>query len=239
MAEIPLESVTRPVRGAAREAAPWVERLARVGYVARGVVYALVGVAALRVALGDRGRVEGTRGAMSEVVRQPFGRAMLVVMAAGLAGFAVWRFAQAALDPERKGTDAKGISTRAMYAVSGAVHVALALAALRLLRGGSGGSDSQARTAATVMEQPLGRWALAAAGVVVIGTGLHALYRAVKADLGKRLDLSRLSPHARKGIEHAARAGLAARGIVFGLVGWFLLRAALAERAGEARGIPG
>jgi hypothetical protein len=239
MAEIPLERIRGSANRAAREAGPWVVALARIGYVARGIVYTLVGIAAVRVAMGNGGRVEGTRGALVEVIRQPFGRMVLGVMAAGMAGFALWRFAQAALDPERNGTDARGVVKRLSYAVSGFVHVALALAAVRLLRGGSGGSDSQAGVAASVMDQPLGRWLIAGAGVAVAASGAYELYRAFKSELGKRLDLSRLSPRARDAVVHAARAGLAARGIVFGLVGWFLVRAGLSSRAGEARGLPG
>jgi hypothetical protein len=239
MVEIPLEGIRRPVNRAAREAAPWVVALARIGYVARAIVYTLVGVAAVRVALGGGGRVRGTRGAMAEVFRQPFGRVVLAAMAAGMAGFALWRFAQAALDPERNGSDAGGVVKRLSHAVSGIVHVALALAAVRLLRGHAGGSDSQAGVAASVMDQPLGRWLITGAGVAVAASGAYELYRAFRSELGKRLDLSSLSPGARDGVAHAARAGLAARGIVFGVVGWFLVRAGLSSRAGEARGLPG
>src|SRR5687767_8603413 len=93
----------RQVKRAAREAAPWVERLARAGYLARGIVYLVVALLAGRAALEHR-RPSASRGAMRELLDQPFGRVILGVMAVGLLGYAAWRFVQAVLDPERKGT---------------------------------------------------------------------------------------------------------------------------------------
>ena len=241
MAEIPVEQVRRAARGMKREAAPWIEWLARIGYFARGVVYVVIAWMAAQAALG-KGHAEGPQGALVEVFRQPFGKALLIALAVGLAGYALWRLVQALLDPEHKGTDAKGLAARAGALVTGVFHAGLAVAAVRMAMGsgGPGGGDSQVRErTGTLMEQPAGPWLVGAVGLGIAAYGLRQIYRAWKADLGKRLDLSRMSPQSRPMFVAASRAGLAARGVVFCLIGFFLGRAALAADPGEARALGG
>jgi hypothetical protein len=121
-----------------------VEALARLGYATLGVVYLIIGVLATQAALGAGGRTEDPQGALHTMARQPFGRLLLGVTAVGLCGYVLWRFVQAVVDPERRGTDAKGLITRLGCLVSGVVYAALAvLAAQMALRsGGGGGSGS-------------------------------------------------------------------------------------------------
>ena len=78
-----------------------LELLARAGFLVKGVVYVVVGVLAVQVAAQLGGRVTGTRGAFTTVLAQPFGRTLLLVAAAGLLGYAAWRFLQAFFDPDR------------------------------------------------------------------------------------------------------------------------------------------
>ncbi|HEX7958198.1 MAG TPA: DUF1206 domain-containing protein, partial [Pyrinomonadaceae bacterium] len=101
-----------------RAASPWIERLARFGYAAKGVVYVLVGALAALAAFGGGGPTD-SRGALTQVVRQPYGRALLAVVAAGLAGYALWRLVQGLRDTEEKGSGLKGISIRFGYACIG------------------------------------------------------------------------------------------------------------------------
>lgn len=241
MATDPVGEVRRHGRAAAREAAPWVETLARMGYAAKGVVYLLVGGIAARAAVGSGERVEGSRGALRTLLEQPFGRFLLGLMALGLAGYALWRFVQAALDPEGKGSGGGGLAKRAGYAVSGAIHAGLALAALRMATGGGGGQggDSTDHWTAVLMRQPLGRWLVAAVGLGIMGYGAYALYRAYAVKLDRQLDLSRMGPAAREWAVRSGRAGIAARGVVFLVMGYFLLRAALRYDPAEARGLDG
>lgn len=227
-------------RAAAREAAPWVEKLARMGYGAKGIVYLIIGGIAARAAFGSGERVEGSRGALRTILEQPFGKLLLGLVALGLAGYALWRFVQAGLDPEHKGTDGGGVAKRAGYAISGVIHAGLALAALRMVAGrGGGGGDRTDDWTATLMRQPMGRWLVAAVGLGIIGYGLYALYRAYAVKLSKQLDLSRMSPTAREWAVRSGRAGIAARGVVFAVMGFFLLLAALRSNPAEARGLDG
>ncbi len=69
---------------------PWTERLARLGYLAKGVVYAVVGVLALQVAFGTGGQTTDTKGALATLAQGPLGTALLAVVAAGLVAYAVY-----------------------------------------------------------------------------------------------------------------------------------------------------
>lgn len=224
----------------AAKAAPWIQGLARMGYAARGVVYLVVGGIAVQAALSYARRPEDSSGALLAILRQPFGRVLLGVLVVGLGGFVLWRLVQAFGDPEKKGTSAKGLARRAGYLISALLHAGLALEAVRLLRGssrgGGGGEQSTDHWTAVAMAQPAGRWIVGAVGAGVVLFGLYELYRAFAADLASRLDLSRLGPDARRRVVRFGRFGRAARGVVFGIIGWFLVRAALEYDASEARG---
>jgi hypothetical protein len=234
--------VIHTAKAAVREAAPWVVKLARFGYLARGFVYVLVGVLAGLAAVGERGRPEGTRGTLLEIFRHPGGQLLLGAIAAGLAGFAIWRVVQALLDPERKGTGAVGIGKRIGYLVSAFIHGGLAATAAKLALGERvrGGEDAQARSwTARLMEAPAGRWLVVLAGAGILAYGVWQLWRAWKSDLAKRLDLARLSPEAREWTVRAARVGVASRGVVSVILGLFVVRAGLAYDPGKARGLEG
>lgn len=242
MANFTADNVQDSAKRAVRGAAPWIERLAHIGFAAKGLVYLIIGALALDAALGRGGRATDSEGALLTILRQPYGWLLLVVVAIGLAGYATWRFVQASLDPESMGGDSKRVGARIGYAISGVIHAALALEAARMAGGfggaGSGGSGPQDWTA-LVLAQPLGRWVVAAVGLGIVGFGLFELVRAYRTDLPKQLDLSRLGPSARVWVVRFGRMGMAARGVVFAVIGGFLIRAALAYDSSQARGLGG
>jgi hypothetical protein len=227
---------------AARRAAhnPWVERLARLGFAAKGIVYITVGVLATQAALGSGGATTDTQGAIATIGQQPFGRVLLGVLALGLLGHALWRFVEAAIDPERKGGDAKGIAKRIGYAVLGVVYVGLALTAVRLISGSgnSGGGSTQDWTA-RLMAQPFGRWLVGLLGLIVLGVGLYQFYQSYSAKFREKLKLGEMSQTEQRWAIRSGRFGLAARGVVFGIIGGFLVQAALQYNPDKAQGLGG
>lgn len=234
------DSARAAVSSAGAQVAPWLEKLARVGYAAKALLYATVGVLAARVAFGTGGRTTDTRGALRTILGAPFGRVLLLVMALGLLGYAVWRVIEGIADPERKGTGAKGLALRASYVARGLLHGALALTALRLASGdrsASGGGAPSERWTGRALEAPGGETLVWLTGAGVIAFGLYQLYRAYAAKLSKQLDIGRLSADAGHWIIGVSRFGIAARGVVFALAGSFLLRAAAQHDAEEAGGL--
>jgi hypothetical protein len=226
---------------AGAEVAPWVEKLARVGYAAKAVLYATVGVLAARAAFGTGGRTTDTRGALGSILGAPFGRVLLVIIGLGLLGYAAWRIVQAVTDPERRGTDPKGLALRASYVLRGLLHAALAVSALRLASGGgrSGGGSGEGseRWTGRALELPGGEVLVWLVGAGIVGYGLYQLYRAYAAKLSKELDIGRLSADAGRWLIGVSRFGIAARGVVFTLIGVFLLRAAMRHDAQQAGGL--
>jgi len=218
----------------------WIEHLARFGFAARGLVYILVGVLAAEAAAVG-GRATDAHGAIQAIGQdQHFGTLLLLVLALGLAAYAVWRFAQAWLDLEHKGNDVQALATRATFVVSGLGHAALAISAVSLAVGLQRGHSNAVRTWVTrVLSAPHGRWVVAAVGLAVIGTGVYQFYKAYMALFENDLLISEMSADARLWSRRVGRAGLTARGVTFGVIGWFLLRAGLDANAHEARGVAG
>ena len=179
---------------AARQAASWIEWLGRLGYAAKGLVYGLVGLLALQVALGRGGALTDPRSALPVLLQAPFGRALLAVVALGLAGHALWRFVQALLDTEARGRRLKGLLIRAGYAGVGVLYLGLALAAVRLSAGagGTSGTDVPDLTA-RLMRQPLGRYLVLAVGLVVVGVGLYQIAKGWRRRFRRELRLAQMS----------------------------------------------
>jgi hypothetical protein len=216
-----------------------LERLVRMGYAARGVVYALVGGLALLAAFGS-GRTTGTRGALQTVVSEPLGGLLLGGIALGLLVFAAWRTAQALLDADGLGTGMPAITRRIGYGFAAAINAALGVWAIALLVGfqsRKGDDDGAAREwTAALLSIPLGRWLVALVGLVVVGTGLGIILKGWKAGFGAGLTLT---PAAQAWVLPLGRWGLVARGLVFVMVGVFLALAAIHANPGEARGLGG
>jgi len=241
------DSVIEEVKEAAGEVAekvgkhPWVERLARVGYTAKGIVYIVVGALATLTALGFGGEAKGTHGAMRSVARQPFGTVMLSIVAFGLLAYVIWRFVQAVTDADDKGTKAKGIALRLGYAGSGFIYAGLALSAARIVFGArDDGEPSAAKSWTTsVMEFSFGHWLVALAGLGVIGYGIYQCYKGYKAKFRKRLKEDEMSERGLRWATRSGRVGFIARGIVFLIVGGFLIKAALSYDSSQAEGLDG
>jgi hypothetical protein len=232
--------VQHHARRATQEAAPWVQRLARMGYAAKGVVYVIIGVIAAQAAFSPGEQVEGSEGAFAAILEKPFGKALLGIVAVGLAGYVLWRLVQALMDPEHKGGDAKGIFERIGFLISAALYTGLTLEAVRMLRGsgGGGGNGAQHWTAA-VMDKPFGRIAVGLVGAGIAAYGLYELYRAFKSDLAKRLNLEGSEVATRRRVVAIGRAGMAARGVVFVIIGWLVVTAALRYDSSRAQGLQG
>ncbi len=225
-------------RQLAQKPSLWVERLARLGYAAKGVVYGIVGLLAAQAAFGAGGKTTDTRGALQEIVAQPFGKFLLAVVALGLVGYVLWRFVQAIKDPENKGTDSKGILQRIGYGISGVIYAGLAISAVRIILGAAGGnSNSTQDWTARLLSQPFGQWLVGTVGAFIIGLGFYQFYKAFTAKFRKELNLTQLSDTEHKWVLGISGFGLAARGIVFCVIGFFLIQAARQSDASEARGL--
>jgi len=220
---------------------PWMERLFRLGYVAKGVVYAIVGWLAASTVFGSGGRTTGTRGALRSLVNRPFGRVLLGLVAIGLLGYVLWRFVQAIMDTENKGTDAKGIIQRLSYASNGSIYAGLAFTAVQIIMGevdidnGDGARD----WTALLLAQPFGQWLVGTGGALVIGLGFYEFYQAYTANFCRKFKLNEMSDTEKTWATHIGRFGLVAKGVVYNIIGFFLIQAARQAKSKRVRGLEG
>ncbi len=219
-------------------ASPWAERLARFGYAAKGLVYGLAGLLSLQVALGLGGTTTDSRGALHALAAQPHGAFMLALVALGLAGYVFWRLVQALLDPERKGNDPGGLFQRAGYAASGLVYGALAVTAAQMALGAPAAEGAAPQDwTARLLGQPFGGWLVLLGGLVVIGVGLYQLYYAATAGFRKHFKSAAMEPAIATRAIRISQFGVAARGLVLGFLGLFLVQAGLSHDPSRVRGV--
>ena len=214
--------------------------LARAGLASQAAAFALVAVLALKLALHEGGKAADPASALGTLVDDPLGKPVLILLVFGFLGYAVWRFAQAFLDRGDEGSDSGGLARRAAHVGRGLVYAGLAVATARLvLGGGSGGDSEEKQVAAGVLGWPGGRVLVAAAGIGIACIGLANGYAALSKRFMDELELRRLHRPLRLWVERIAQAGLLARMVVFGIVGWFLVKAALEHDPKDAVGIGG
>ena len=233
-------TITNQGSRAAAASAPNIERLARVGFASKALLYIVVGVLAVQASLGTGGQMTGTKGALREIVDHPFGKILLLIMAVGLLGYAVWRAIEGIADPEGKGSDAKGLALRGSFVVRGIAHAFLAMQAFRIaMSHGGGGRDGAAAKQASsqAMHLPFGNWLVILGGVGVACFGLYQVYRAAESKLDKQLDFGRLRSEAGEWAVVISRFGIAARGVVFVMIGILLVTAGRHHNASLAGGI--
>lgn len=220
----------------------WFKRLARLGMVARGVLYIVVALLALRIATGDFDERADKQGALQAVVRQPLGKVLVAVLAAGFAGYALWRFVEAAIGPRDEQDARKAALKRLGYAARGLIYAGLFATASLLLVGADEGEGRESATTdwtARVLGWPGGRLLVGAAGLVVVGGGLYVGWRGLRQKFAKKLKGYEMEPSERKWILRLGTVGNIARMVVFALIGVLLVVAALQADAYEAAGIDG
>jgi hypothetical protein len=221
------------------EAAPFIDRVTRLGFGAKGVVTILIGGLALRYALGQGGSITGPRGAIQSVLDEPLGVVILSVLALGLVGYALWMFVAALLDPERKGTGLPGLAERIAFFVTGVGYALLAYATANLLLGNGGGGSGSGTgledLAAFVLTPRLGRWLVGLAGAIVMASGVLQLRLGITG--GFRESLRRgLGPVERAVTLVSGCVGYVTLGVLSLLVGYSLIRVAVEYDPSEAGG---
>ncbi|MER5432551.1 DUF1206 domain-containing protein [Streptomyces sp. NPDC002588] len=216
-----------------------VKGAARAGFVARGVIYLLVGVLALQIAFGERGREADRRGALGEIAEKPFGALLLWVLGAALAGMALWRLSEAAFGAA--GPDGRGARKRLLSLARCVFYSFVAYSVLALAAGsgdGGGSSDKQSKdVTARLLDVTGGQWIVGAAGAGIVVVGVWIGGRAVTRAYHEKLRLGEMSPRTRRLVDITGVGGGAARGLVFAAAGGFAVRAAVDYRPDRAKGL--
>ena len=229
-----------PAPSVIARAGPLLVAFGRFGYVVEGLVFVLVGALAARVALGRGGEVPDNRGALLPIAAAPGGRALLIAIAVGFAGYALWRFLEAAFDPDGRRGGAYRPLMRLGNALNGALHLGFAVSVARLLQTGSAGAntdDAAKGVAGALLGVPHGRWLVGLVGLGVLGFAGYQGFQALGAKFRENARLRRMSAAQVRWYTALGRVGFAARGVAFASIGLFLLGAARDADPLGARGL--
>lgn len=225
-----MASPAAEIERGARQERGWYSALARVGLVAKGLSFALVGALALKLALGDGGKATSREGALQQIAGTGWGRLAILGLAIGFAAYALWRLVQAFVTGEWL--------ERAGYVGRAAIYSALTYSALKLVFGEGGNGSSQnekaKQTTSMVLDWPAGKWLVVLAGIVIVGVGVWNLYRGLTRKFEEKWRHGYSTWGSRAGL-----AGHVARFVVFGLIGVFGIKAALEYEPQKAVGLDG
>lgn len=216
-----------------------IEVAARAGLAARAALYLLISALAARVATGDHGERADKDGALEAVARQPLGRVLVALLAVGFGGYALWRLVKGVLDPGPGKPRAwpkrlADVGRAALYAGVFVTTVPFVFGSRS-----AGSASEEADLTARFLRLPLGRAIVAGVGLGLLAAGAHNGLRGARGTWRKKLESSPLRGRLRSVVTPVAVVGLTARMVMFGLLGVFLIRAALQFDAGEAVGIDG
>jgi len=212
---------------------------ARYGLVARGVSYGIIGILALQLAVGAGGKTTTQRGALLEIAERPFGRALLIAMIIGLASYAVWRLVRAGIGHGTQDRDSAG--ERIAGAASGLGYLALSLTAVQILVGANsgGGTNSPKRTTGGILDWTGGTTIVGTIGAILIGVALYQGYAALSKRFLKDSNTAQMTENVERAFTAIGVFGHLARMVVFGLVGYGLVKAAVNYDPRDAIGLDG
>lgn len=194
--------------------------MARSGFVAKGIVYLLVGLLGVRAAFGSSD-VASTDRVLSEILRAPLvGGVLLTVLALGLAWYAVWRFIEAFADANRKGTEPKGVAARSIYLASGAIYGLLAVDAVAILLAWDNDSGEIRSLVATILVGPIA----VVFGILLLLYGLYQTWKGLDGKLSHQMNQGQARREAGPWVIALSRIGLAGRGMLFAVLGYWLVR---------------
>ena len=230
---------------------PGAVRFGRVGWCAKGVVYVVAGALALLVAAKASGWSTASSapndeasptGALKTIAHATGGSLLMAVLAAGMLIYAAWRVVSALLPG---GSGAKSWIKRIGYLVSAIVYTTFAITAITLAHGtesasGSANGNTKVTTmSGRAMQHTGGRLVVGAVGVIVLAAGIYRIVKGAKVDVDDELDLSGMPAERRTWIRRLGAAGEIGRGVGIGLVGFFVVRAAITYDPNEATGLDG
>ena len=227
-----MASVERAARTANNS--PATDRLARAGLISRGVVWLVVGLLAVKLAMGG-GATANRKGAMAAIKEQPFGKALLVLVALGFAAHAIYRALEAGVGHQDESDDRKRLFKRVASGARAALYASFAITTLAFLAGSSKGGDNAKGPTAKALALPGGQVLVALVGAGVVVAGVVFIVRAFKGDFEDKL---RPVPGTwGRCVKALSKAGPTGRGLVYALVGGFLVQAALTFDAKKAKGL--
>jgi hypothetical protein len=221
--------VVAETRRAARRAAKsrWIGVLGRAGLAAQGICFGIIGALAIALAAGAGGKATDPQGSFNALAAHGWTRVLLVLLSIGLAGYTVWRLAQAIFDRGEMGSGGAGLFRRAIQLVQGVSYGFLTYGAIGVLAGDHARSGGEKRAAAGVLGWPAGRELVGLLAAVLFVVAGVLVYWSLSRRFEESLATEEMGSQSRAIARGTGIVGLASLGLVAALVGWFLLKAAI------------
>ena len=193
------------------------QQLVRIGYISRAVLYSVLGL----IALFSASKIaQGTDGIFTAIEEFPAGVFILSILVIGLAAYGLFRLASTVFDIENSGSDAKGWGKRLGHLGSAIGHFALSYTAYKFATSGDGGDDGAQQAAAGVLSADFGGVVLGLLGLAFFIAAAHQAKKGISGDF-----MHRISSRAPDFTRTLGGIGYVARAVVFGVIGWSLIRA--------------
>lgn len=224
------------VRAATRKR-PWIGKLVRLGYLSKGFIYILIGLLALRVAVGMRGRLTDPSGILIGILRQPFGAIMLAVIGAGILAYAAYYIVEAVADLKHRGGGVKGWTSRSLTIIKAVAYGSIGVQAMNIVLRNrrpspTGGAESAAQQ---VLSFPLGDVALVLIGIGIVIYACAQLRMVWLGGVDDDVDVARIRREA-AWLLPFGRLGTGARSVILLLIGGTLLWAGWSHHPQDADG---
>jgi Domain of Unknown Function (DUF1206) len=212
-----------------------------MGYLVRGALYAVMGLLALEIAFSvSGGKTTDLTGSLVVLISNPLGKLVLVVAAVGLTAYSLWGFTRAIYDPLNRGSDASGYMARLGFATSALSYAAIVFFAIQLLAGsGATTNDGTQKTVAAVLTHPAGGALTVLFGLVVVGIAFGQFLESYRATFARDLKGAEMSEAVRRVVVTFGRFGMFARGVIFLVIGWFVVQAGIHHDPAQTQGFSG
>jgi hypothetical protein len=229
--------VTEPeLMGREAEQSDWLDHAARVGLVAYGLVHLLIGWVAIQMALGHHDENASAQGALQHLAQQPFGKALVWAVAAGLFLLVGWQLIEAAFGHrERDGSDR--VRQRLVSGAKACVYGGLGATAVRVAVGSGSSSQGSRGTTAKLMDLPAGQWIVVAVGLAVLGVAGGLAWRGWKEKFAEHLDTEGKLGNSGAAYLILGKVGYIAKGIALAIVGVLFCYAGLAHQPDKSGGL--
>ena len=210
-----------------------LKNIARTGYIAKGIIYAVTGVLTFMAAINLGGKKAGKEEVLDFIKKQHLGSTLLILLAIGLLCYAIWRFAQAFVDPQKRHGKSKNKGQRFALFVSGGTY--LALAGLCVLRAGGSVGTSGIKNS-SILTTAMGLYILAGVGLVFAGRGVYQITRLFKTNFIRKFNLESMIDEKRRVIiKNSAYLGMSARAVIFLMIGFFAIKGAITANLNEIK----
>lgn len=217
----------------------WISVIARIGFIAKGIIYFAVGLIAFLLTIGSGGKTSGSTQVLHQIASQSFGRMLLILFIAGLLAHVLWKFLNGWYEIEDLGSGASGLFFRVVEIIVGFIYLSLAYAAYQILtgKGTQSSSESTEIWLSKILTLPHGKAIIICIAVVIFIIGIYQFYYAYSEGFSYRIDYDRKMRIGNDAIKLLAKIGLTAWGVAYITIGFLVFQAGLHANPQQAGGL--